>query len=141
MTVATVKKGDRWSEALARRNGLSFAGSEATATVRRNRAIDDGSAVNALPGVENEEEIGEPLEHHEPFTLWTFHRPLPGLEVKCCSGSKQELNHFVKLQEINHFCILVEADSLAIRGSRQYKIVHDVIILSWGEVPDGATTQ
>lgn len=42
---------------LAGRDGLSFASGEALSPIRRNRPIDDGSTVNALPGVENEEEV------------------------------------------------------------------------------------
>ncbi len=43
-----------------------------------DRAIDDRAAVDTLPGVENEKEIGEPLQHHHAFALWTFHHFLPG---------------------------------------------------------------
>ena len=57
---------------------LGIPGGQAFAPVVGNRAIDDGAAVDALPGVEDQKEIGEPLEHHEPFALRTFHRVLPG---------------------------------------------------------------
>lgn len=43
-----------------------------------NSPVDDGTAIDALPGVKNEEEVGEPLQHHESFALRTFHLFLPG---------------------------------------------------------------
>lgn len=46
---------------LACRDGLRLPRSEALPTIVGNRAVDDGAAVNALPGVEDEEEIGEPF--------------------------------------------------------------------------------
>ena len=57
---------------------LCIAGGETFAPVVGNRAIDDGAAVDALPCVEDQKEVGEPLEHHEPFAFRTFHRVLPG---------------------------------------------------------------
>ncbi len=42
---------------LARRNRLSFASGETFSPIGRNGSVDDGSTVNALPGVENEKEI------------------------------------------------------------------------------------
>lgn len=36
---------------------LSFASGEALSPIGRNGSIDDGSAINTLPGVENEEEV------------------------------------------------------------------------------------
>ena len=62
----------------ARGNGLSFSCCQTLSPVVGNRAIDDGATINALPGVENEKEIREPLQHHHPFALRTFHRILPG---------------------------------------------------------------
>ena len=46
---------------LACRDGLRLPRSETLPTIVGNRAVDDGAAVNALPGVEDEEEIGEPF--------------------------------------------------------------------------------
>lgn len=51
---------------------------QALAAVLRNCAIDNGTTVNALPRIEDEEKIRKPLQHHEPFTLWTFHHSLLG---------------------------------------------------------------
>lgn len=44
---------------LACRDWLRLARGETLPSVVGNRAVDNGAAVNALPGVENEEEIGE----------------------------------------------------------------------------------
>jgi hypothetical protein len=57
---------------------LGFAGSQTLPPIIGDRAINDRSAVNAFPGIEYQEEIGEPLEHHEAFALRTFHRILQG---------------------------------------------------------------
>lgn len=48
---------ERSSAELAGRNRLSVASGEALPAIGRNRSVDDGAAVNALPGVENEEEV------------------------------------------------------------------------------------
>lgn len=62
-------------------DGLGLARGEALSTIVGDGAIDDGAAVDAFPGVENEEEIREPLQHHQTFALRTFHRTLPGGDV------------------------------------------------------------
>ena len=41
-----------------------------------NRTIDDGAAVDTFPGVEDEEEVGEPFQHHESSAFRAFHRSL-----------------------------------------------------------------
>jgi hypothetical protein len=66
---------------------LCIAGGQAFSPVVGDRTIDDGPAVDALPCVEHQKEIGEPLEHHEPFALRTFHRVLPGCDAQL--GAKQ----------------------------------------------------
>jgi hypothetical protein len=63
---------------------LRVARGEALSSVIGNRPIDDGTTVDTLPGVENEEEIGEPFQHHEAFALRAFHRILPGNYVRSC---------------------------------------------------------
>ena len=63
---------------LARGNGLRFSCRQTLSPIVGNRTIDDGAAVNALPGIENEKEIREPLQHHHSLALRTFHRILPG---------------------------------------------------------------
>ena len=70
--------GDNRALQLARGNGLRLSCCQTLSPVVGNRAIDDGATINALPGVENEKEIREPLQHHHPFALRTFHRILPG---------------------------------------------------------------
>lgn len=63
---------DRLSK-LSRRDGLRFARRQTLAAVGGNGAIDDGTAVDAFPGVEDEKEIRKSLQHHQAFALWTFH--------------------------------------------------------------------
>ena len=58
---------------LSRRDGLRFARRETLPAVGGNGAIDDGAAVDAFPGIEDEKEIRKSLQHHQAFTLWTFH--------------------------------------------------------------------
>ena len=66
---------------LAGRHRLSVASGEALSTIGRNGSVDDGSAVDAFPGVENEKEIREPFQHHHAFALRTFHVFLLGGDV------------------------------------------------------------
>ena len=63
-------------------HGLRIARGKAFTPVVGNRAIDDRTAVDALPCVEDQKEVGKPLEHHEPFALRTFHRILPGCDAQ-----------------------------------------------------------
>ena len=60
---------------------LRVARRETLPSIIGNGPVDDGTAIDALPGVKNEEEVGEPLQHHESFALRTFHRFLPGFYV------------------------------------------------------------
>lgn len=69
---------------LACGDGLRVARGETLSSVIGNRPIDDGTTVDTLPGVENEEEVGEPFQHHEAFALRAFHRILPGNYVHSC---------------------------------------------------------
>ncbi len=61
---------------LARGNGLGFLDRQALSAILGNGAVDNGAAVETFPGIEDEKEIREPLQHHRPLTLWTFHRSL-----------------------------------------------------------------
>ena len=63
---------------LARANGLGFSDLQTLSSIFGNGAVDNGAAVEAFPGIEDEKEIREPLQHHRPFTLRTFHRFLLG---------------------------------------------------------------
>lgn len=56
-TTTSSQRTERAFAGLAGRDRLSFAGGEALPPICRNRSIDDGSAVNALPCVEYEEEV------------------------------------------------------------------------------------
>lgn len=49
---------------LADGNRLRIFRGQALASIAGDRTINDRTAVDALPGVENEEEVGEPLQHH-----------------------------------------------------------------------------
>ena len=81
----TLTGGDRWLRTL---RWLRIASCQALPPIIGDGAIDDCAAVDALPRVENQKEVGEPLEHHEPFALRTFHRFLPGCDVHSCGRSK-----------------------------------------------------
>lgn len=80
----------RWPTTLRNRGllvghyGLGIARGQALPPIIRNGAIDDRAAVDAFPGVEYQEEVGKPFQHHEAFAFWTFHRILPGCDVYCC---------------------------------------------------------
>lgn len=58
-------------------NGLWLSGREAFSAIVRDGAINNCPTVDALPCIENEEKIREPLQHHQPFALRTFHHSLP----------------------------------------------------------------
>ena len=49
---------------------------QALSTILGNGAVDHRAAIDAFPGVEHDKEIREPLQHHRPLTLRTFHRSL-----------------------------------------------------------------
>ena len=61
---------------LASGNGLGLLGFQALSTILGNGAVDNGAAVETFPGKKDEKEIREPLQHHRPLTLRTFHRSL-----------------------------------------------------------------
>lgn len=46
---------------------------EALALIRSNGPVHDRTTIDAFPSIENEEEVREPLHHHQPITLGTFH--------------------------------------------------------------------
>ena len=46
---------------------------EALALIRSNGPVNDRTTIDALPSIEDEEEVREPLHHHQPITLGTFH--------------------------------------------------------------------
>jgi hypothetical protein len=94
----SARRGYRW---LSRLDGLRIASGQALAAIVGNGAINDRAAVNALPCVEDQKEVGEPLEHHEPFALRTFHRFLPGCDVHSCGVAKQEPNQFLPVRNFN----------------------------------------
>src|SRR2546430_1813728 len=76
---------------LASSDRLGVKRREALPPVHRNRSIDDRATVNAFPGIEDEEEVREPLQHHQAFALWTFHDFLLGvshLSTPALGGSK-----------------------------------------------------
>ena len=52
---------------------LGFSGSQTLSAILGNRPVNNGSAIDAFPCVEDEKEIREPLQHHHAFTLWTVH--------------------------------------------------------------------
>lgn len=84
---------------LTRGNGLGLLGFQAFSAILGNGAVDNGPAVETLPGIEYEKEIREPLQHHRPFTLRTFHRSLLQM-VRCTieGDVKQELRQIDAVQ-------------------------------------------
>lgn len=46
--------------------------------VVRNCTVQDGPAIDALPGVKDQKEVREPLEHHQAFTAGALHLDPPG---------------------------------------------------------------
>lgn len=70
-----LRGGPRQTRRLASGDGLGLRRGKAVPPVGGNRPIDDGTAIDAFPGIEDEEEVGKPLQHHQPFTFGTFHKP------------------------------------------------------------------
>lgn len=62
-----------YKRSLTSGNGSRIPSCKALSTVVGNRAIDNGSAIDALPCVEDEEKIRKPFQHHHSLTLRTFH--------------------------------------------------------------------
>lgn len=58
-------------------NGLRISRRKAFSAIVRDRPINNGTTVDALPCIENEKEIRKPFQHHQPFALRTFHYSLP----------------------------------------------------------------
>ena len=54
-------------------NRVSRLGFQTLAPIVRNGPINHRTAIDALPRVENQEEIREPFQIHQPFALRTFH--------------------------------------------------------------------
>ena len=73
------EKGGDSSTERARVNRLLVKFSQTPSLVGSNRSVDDRSAVNAFPGIENEEEVGKPLHHHQAFAFRTIHGEPPNL--------------------------------------------------------------
>lgn len=42
-----------------------------------DRFVNDGSTVDAFPGIKNQKEVRKTLQHHESFTFRTVHLSLP----------------------------------------------------------------
>jgi hypothetical protein len=61
----------------AGREGPGFEPGQTLALIGRDGAVHNGSAVDAFPGVEDEEEVGKPLQHHQALALWTIHNQPP----------------------------------------------------------------
>ena len=48
-------------------------GYEAIFPIIADRLIDDRSAIDTFPGIENQEEVREAFQHHQSFSLWAIH--------------------------------------------------------------------
>lgn len=62
---------------LADIHDLGLLWGQTLSTILGNGAVDNGTAIEAFPGIEYEE-VRESLQQHRPFALWTFHRSLLG---------------------------------------------------------------
>jgi hypothetical protein len=58
-------------------NGFDYRLQKALLLVDRDGLIDDRTAVNAFPGIEDQEEVRESLQRHEPFAPSACHDVLP----------------------------------------------------------------
>jgi len=75
-------------------DGLGLSCHETFSAIVGDGAINNSAAIDALPCVENEKKIREPLQHHQAFALRTFHLILPrwimftavGLHSKRCTN-------------------------------------------------------
>ena len=63
---------------LACGSSLGFSDSQTLSAIIGNGAVNHGAAIHAFPCIEHQKEVREPLQHHHPFTLRTFHRSLLG---------------------------------------------------------------
>ena len=77
-------------------NRLSVACGEALPTVRRNGPIDDGTTVDAFPGVENEERNQRTVPTSSCLHFWTFHVSSWVVTFTAEPALKQELHQNVK---------------------------------------------
>jgi hypothetical protein len=48
-------------------------GGEAVSPIIGDRPIDDRSAVDTFPGIEDQEKIREPFQHHQSFAFRAIH--------------------------------------------------------------------
>lgn len=58
------------------RNRRLFEFGQTLPFVGGNGPVDDRAAIDAFPGIEDEEEVGKPLHHHQPFAFRTVHDAL-----------------------------------------------------------------
>ena len=57
-------------------NRRMFEFGQALPFVGVNGAVNNRAAVDALPGIEDEEEIRESFHHHQALAFWTVHKAL-----------------------------------------------------------------
>jgi hypothetical protein len=57
-------------------DSLGLSDRQALSAIMGDSAVDNGTAIEAFPGIKDEKEIREPLQHHRPLTLWTLHQSL-----------------------------------------------------------------
>lgn len=62
------------SLSLASHNSLNLSRQQTLSAVGGNGAVDHGTEIEAFPGVEDDKEIREPLEHHHPLKLRAYLR-------------------------------------------------------------------
>jgi hypothetical protein len=75
---------------------FGFFGCETVSPIIGDRSIDDRSAIDTFPGIEDQKEIREPLQHHQSFTLRAIHNCfLPGGEDEFAGGFSKEWSSIV----------------------------------------------
>jgi hypothetical protein len=62
---------------------------KALSPILGDRPINDGTAIEALPRIENQKEVREPFQLHKPFALRTLHLIPPELVMQSCVGVEQ----------------------------------------------------
>ena len=78
-------------------------GCKALSPICANGTVQDRTAVNAFPGIKDEEEVREPLHHHQAITLGTSHvsfllpASLTWGTKRCRLNSEQGLIQYSKL--------------------------------------------
>jgi hypothetical protein len=61
-----------------------------------NGAINNRAAVDAFPGIEDEEEVRESFHHHQALALWTVHKALQ-ISIRVAYASNAFVSRFKQI--------------------------------------------